>query len=146
MAQRVEDLRRAVAPYTAAEKDDCAAAIADMLGGFRAMRQAGADAVATIASVLRAVEGIPPWAIIQGCGLVRTGRAGLNVAYAPNDAEVASVCRRFVQPYATRLMLAEALLKAPVDGEGRSPPDKPAEPLDPLASQIGHDPRAASRE
>jgi hypothetical protein len=125
MAERVQDLRRAVVPYTEAQKDVVAAAIADMLGGFRSMRQSGDAVIATVASVLFAVEHLPPWAIVQGCEAIRQHRAGLKAEWAPNDTEIVAVCRRFVEPYATRLRNAEALLKAPVDdADGRSSPRK----------------------
>lgn len=136
MADRAQDLRRAVAAYTENEKDIVAAAVADMLQGFRSMRQTGDALVATVGSVLFAVEQLPPWAIVQGCEAIRQHRAGLKAEWAPNDTEIVAVCRRFVEPYALRLRNAEAVLKAPVDDGERHPPPAKA-PIDPLAARIG---------
>lgn len=134
--RRIDELQRALAPYTGREKDLLAEKIGEMLGGFRSMRQSGEQLVATVGSVLFAVEKLPPWAIIQGCEAIRQHRAGLKAEWAPNDTEIVAVCRRFVAPYETRLRAAHLLLNAPVDDAVRHPP-KPKAPIDPLAGKIG---------
>ncbi|MPZ36656.1 MAG: hypothetical protein GEU95_01115 [Rhizobiales bacterium] len=143
--QRVEALRRAVEPFGPGDTDLCAGAISTMFGKYPQLRQQGADVLTMVNEMLGTLRDMPPWAIVDGCELVGDGRAGLKPSFPPTNAEVRAVVERVLQPYRVRLAAAEALLLAPLEGdEGRAPPrDKPN--IDPLAAQLGRDPRSTSR-
>lgn len=136
---RAMTLRLSLTGYLESERNAVDSDIAAMFGGFRAMRQQGDDAEATVAATAGVLRGFPAWAIRQGCLKIARNQAGLDRRYAPNDTEVFSVVDEIVKDYRKRLAVAEALLAAPV-----MPPSLPP-PVIPKASTlqpIGPEPNA----
>ena len=120
LEKRASDLRQALAPVPddaprpLAVKD----AMMGMLGAFQSMqRHDDMVAAGIVASYLEnpAVVTAPPWAVIEACKKVRTGKAGLNPSFCPSEPEFAAVVEREIQPYCARLGEMTALLTARVD-------------------------------
>lgn len=111
---RATALQFSLTGYLHGERNAVEADIAAMFGGFRAMRQRGDDAEATVAATAGVLRGFPAWAIREGCLKIARNQAGLDRRYAPNDTEVFSVIDGIVKDYRKRLAVAETLLAAPV--------------------------------
>jgi hypothetical protein len=117
---RVAALKAALLPYTEQEREAVEIAIGATIGGFRSMRQEGAAAIAIVDSIVELVAEFPPWAIAQGCQLIRSRKTGflkppMNPEFPPNDCRVYEVVEHVVTPYRRALALAHALLSAPVE-------------------------------
>lgn len=118
---RATTLQFSLTGYLDGECNAVEADIAAMFGGFRAMRQQGDDAEATVAATAGVLRGFPAWAIRQGCLKIARNQAGLNRRYAPNDTEVFTVIDDIVKDYRKRLAMAETLLAAPVASPRKLP-------------------------
>jgi hypothetical protein len=119
--RRAAELAEALRPHGDADRARVESALAAMLGGFRSMRQTGEDAE-TVVTVLRAVlREFPAWAVERACLRIARREAGLDARWAPNDAQVAEICRGVVAEYREALENAEGLLLAVV-AKGYLPP------------------------
>lgn len=121
---RADALRLALLPYAAARRAEVEAEIAAMFAGFRSMRQAGAEAFATVEITARVLAHLPAWAIGRACLAIARREAGLpRPQYPPNDNEIVGVVETVMAPYRRALERAQALLAAPVErgvvGRGR---------------------------
>lgn len=112
---RAAALRAGLAGYSGGVIHLVDAALGAMLGGFRSMRQEGAE-VSAILEVLRGVLApFPLWAIERGCLAIARGETGLDKRFAPNDAEICGMVAGIVRPYRKTLATIEALLAASVE-------------------------------
>lgn len=110
---RARELDAALMSYREAQKDILASAIVKMLKAFPAMHKHDLRAALQIAQgYLEVVAGEPPWAILAVCHSVRTGVAGCNPAWPPNEPEFAARVRAQTDPYRERLRQVRALLAA----------------------------------
>jgi hypothetical protein len=129
LARREAELAEGLRPFSNDQAPRVRAAIAKMLGGFRSMRQQGADVVATVEAAVEVLAKFPAWAIQQGCFKIARREAGLDPSYAPHDNEIFHAVEEIVKPYRKALANAKALLDAPVEPD-ESPREKPKrEPL-----------------
>lgn len=114
--KRVQELIDGMHPFTLAEVATVKASIAAMLGGYRAMRNLTEEnahgAVEILCAVLR---DFPAWVIGEACKNISRNAADTSNKFAPNDAEIASVCREVMAPYVKALRQANDLLNAPVE-------------------------------
>lgn len=116
-------LRNAVTAHHVSENRKVRAELAAMLGGFRAMRQQGDDALAMIEVTARVVREFPLWAIAKGCMEIAQNKASLDPRWPPNDDQVYAVVTGIVALYRKHLKIAEALLVAPLEEQD---PPRPA--------------------
>ena len=89
-----------------------------MFGGFRAMRQRGEDALATLEVLTSVLSEFPAWAIIRGC--IQIARE--KHKWAPNDGEIYDAVKTIVKLYETHCWQALALLDAPVEASSKPVP------------------------
>lgn len=134
LQQRILDLRSATMPMETVgrqARDELLRAVAGMLNGFpMQQRYDEQTALAIAAGYLWIVRSQPPWAIIRGAEMVRSGKAGLNLAFCPSEPEFNTVVAQCVEPYAVALQRTERLLLARVE----HPKDTPAAPRRALPS------------
>lgn len=125
LVRRAEELRAALAPYARPADDDrVALALSDMFGGFRSMRESGADALGRLDSAMVLLREFPVWAIEQACHRIRLdgyavadrdGGMRIERHWPPSDPEIVALVRAAVKPYRTAMANAELLLAAPVE-------------------------------
>lgn len=118
---RRDELAAFVGPFDRTETDQVVTAIAEMLSGYRSMRQTGSDMLAMVDSLARALAPYPAWAIdyelrsIRSNGVWRDGK--FDRQWPPNDAEVIDAVRKRTNVYADQHRSACALLEAEVEEE-----------------------------
>lgn len=124
LTARAAELRPALASYARpAEDDRVAEVLFDMFGGFRSMREQGADAVGRVDSAMRALALFPAWAIEHGClSIQRDGyevadRDGVRIErhWPPSDPEICKIVAKIEKHHRAALVTAEALLSAPIE-------------------------------
>jgi hypothetical protein len=134
LERRASDLRIALAPYARPAQDDrVAAAIAELFGAYRSMRERGDDVVARVDSAMRLLRRFPAWAIETACVTIR--RNGYKVAekgqtrterhWPPSDPEICGIVESVTASRAAALAGAVDLLDAPISRDVPTPP--PAE-------------------
>jgi hypothetical protein len=115
--QAVEDRKRVLEhtlePYGPGDRLSLVGCVGTMLSGFRSMRQQGEAAETMITVTLAVLRDFPSWAIKLTCAKAAEG--GINPHWAPNDAELATVARQFVEPYRAAHDRARRLLEAVVN-------------------------------
>jgi transposase len=116
---RVWSLSCGVAPPQETHRDALLRAILGMLGGFPMMQRYDEVAgLAIAAAYLWSARKRPRWAILKACDMVRSGNAGLNLAFCPSEAEFNTIAGRCADPYVNALRRAKELLAA-VDGRAK---------------------------
>jgi hypothetical protein len=133
LTTRAHDLERAIAPCREEHRDRLLGAIAGMLGAFPTMqRHDRVAALGMAAAYLWTVRERPPWAIVNGCNLVRVGQAGLNRSFCPSEPEFSDIVKRLVAPYVDALRRVRLLLSAAV-----RPPDPPKLSREEIEAKLG---------
>lgn len=112
---RAVALRNAVAAHHVSEDRKVKAELAAMLGGFRAMRQQGNDALAMVDVTARVLREFPLWAIAKGCMEIAQNKAELDPRWPPNDDQIYIVVNGIVALYHKHLKIADSLLAAPLE-------------------------------
>jgi len=132
---RAASLQVCLTPFRKGDPD-VEAAIYGMFGGFRAMRQRGEDALATLEVLTSVLSEFPAWAIIRGC--IQIARE--KHKWAPNDGEIYDAVKTIVKLYETHCWQALALLDAPVEASSKPvPTDSQSRPEEQQASPNHHD-------
>jgi hypothetical protein len=133
LERRANDLRRALVPWSNADRRQLEGELALMLGGFTTMQRLdGVAAKGLLAQYLQLTRGRPFWAVVQVCRKIRTGEAGLPTQYCPTEAEFNSLLRRAVLPYEQQLLQAQRLLDAKVQ-----PPPPPKLTREEMEAKLG---------
>jgi hypothetical protein len=133
LERRAGDLRRALVPWSNADRRQLEGELALMLGGYTSMQRL--DDVAAqglVAQYLQLTRDRPFWAVVQVCRKIRTGDAGIPTQYCPNEAEFNTLLRRLVQPYERQLLQARRLLDAKVQ-----PPPPPKLTREEIEAKLG---------
>jgi hypothetical protein len=133
LERRARDLRRALVPWSNADRRQLEGELALMLGGHTSMQKL--DDVAAkglVAQYLQLTRDRPFWAVVQVCRKIRPGDAGIPTKYCPNEAEFNSLLRRLVSPYERQLLQAQRLLDAKVQ-----PPPPPKLTREELEAKLG---------
>jgi hypothetical protein len=133
LERRANDLRRALVPWSNADRRQIEGELALMLGGFTTMQRLDELAAkGLVAQYLQLTRDRPFWAVVRVCRKIRIGEAGLPTQYCPNEAEFNSVLRRVVSPYERQLLQAQRLLDAKVQ-----PPPPPKLTREELEAKLG---------
>lgn len=125
-------LDEALQPFDRDETAAVEAELAAMFSGFRAMRQQGDDAAATVEVTRHVLREFPLWAIAKTCLMIARNEAEidgkpLDRRFTPNDTEIYAVAAGVVKLRRDALATVKALLVAPVEPP---PPPRPAPPHD----------------
>ena len=111
-----------VAPFSPDDRAEIEASIGAMLGGFRSMRQQGADLENILAITCAVLREFPAWAIKKACLKIARRETKLDGRFAPNDGEIVDVVYSLVEPYRRQLDQARALLEAFVEQTHKDSP------------------------
>ena len=112
LERRTTELRSALAPWPDSSRPVIEGELALMLN-FPANRGLDETAAAgMVAQYLMLARRHPHWAIVRVCRNIRAGKAGLNPAFCPTEAEFNLLLDREVDFYRRRLASAEELLHA----------------------------------
>jgi hypothetical protein len=119
LQRRADELSSGLMPFLSTERDTVKSAIAAALGGFRSLRQQGADVAATVGVLCYVLRDFPAWAIQEGCRRIASNEADLDPQWPPNDAQFHLVVGRVVAPYHQTLAIVQALLSAPIESPAK---------------------------
>jgi hypothetical protein len=111
LTRRARELDGALVP---ADPDILKRAVAALKAAGFATAGGEDSARLTIGLYVRALEGLPEWAVSEACTLVLRGEAGIDPAYAPSAPQLAALCRRLVGPVRVERARLAAILDAEV--------------------------------